>query len=155
MTPGVISLLVMANLVRWETPFTESRRPSVGVVVEAQSEGGDILKVVVAPFGLDSYPKYLIDFGNVIGFTCMEEAFCPPRDFDMSMLEEKDLSAYEYLDSSWVKSYEGGIDVLPGIGPLRHYLIFGGDNNVEVISRNVPTVAMLKSKTLPSSESEI
>ena len=50
------------------------------------------------------------------------------------MFDEKDLSAYEYLDSSWIKSYESGIDVLPGVGSLRHYLIFGGDNNVEVIS---------------------
>lgn len=141
----------MAKLVRWETPFTESRWPSVGVVVEAQSDGADILKVVVAPYGLNGYPKYLITFRSVIGFTCMEEAFSPPRDFDVSMFDEKDLSAYEYVD----KSYEGGVDVLPGAGPLRHYLIFGGDNNVEVISRKAPTVEMVKSKTLLGSESEI
>ena len=114
-----------------------------------------MLKVIVAPFGLDAYPKYLVNFEHVIGFTCMEEAFSPKRDFDLSMLEEKDLSAYEYLDSPWIKSYESGIDVLPGVGPLRHYLIFGGDNNVEVISRIVPTFEMVQGKTLLCSESEI
>jgi len=145
----------MAKLVRWETPFAETRRPSVGVVVEARSDGADILKLVVAPYGLNGYPKYLINFGSVIGFTCMEEAFSPPRDYDLSMFEENQLSAYEYLDSPWIKSYECGIDVLPGVGRLRHYLIFGGDNNVEVVSRTAPTVEVVKGETILSSQSEI
>ena len=124
-------------------------------MISVQPGGADLLQAIVAPFGIDRYPKYLIDFGNVIAFTCMEEAFSPQRDFDLSMFEEKNLSAYEYIDSPWLKSYENGIDVLPGIGCLRHYLIFGGDSNIEIISRNTPTVKSIEEKCLLKSEREI
>jgi hypothetical protein len=138
----------MAKLIRWETPFTDSRFPSVGLLIHASSDGTDILKAVVAPHGLDEYPKYLVNFGNVIAFTCMEEAFCPERDFDPTMCEDRNLSAYQYLDSPWLKSYEDGKHFIAGghPGTCYHYLIFGGDNNVEVITPNVPTVDIIEQK---------
>lgn len=39
------------------------------------------LEVVVAPFGIDTYPKYVVNFGNVVAFSCMEEMHFPERDF--------------------------------------------------------------------------
>ena len=35
-------------------------------------EESDILKAVMAPHGLDEYPKYPVNFGNVVALTCME-----------------------------------------------------------------------------------
>src|SRR5687767_9195011 len=68
----------MSKLIRWETPFTETRFPSVSVITSSNQEDGiDILMVMVAPAGLDEYPKYLVDFGRVVAFTCMEEAYSP------------------------------------------------------------------------------
>jgi len=147
----------MAKLIRWETPFTDSQSPSVGLLIYANPDGTDILKAEVAPHGSGEYPKYLVNFGNVIAFTCMEEAFCPERDFDPSMFEERDLSAYQYLDSPWLKSYEGGRHFIAGghPGPFHHYLIFGGDNNVEVITPNIPLVEVIERKGVIGIEREV
>lgn len=82
----------MAKLIPWETPFTDTQVPSVELLISNNPDGTDILKAVVSPHGLDVYQKYLVNFGNVIAFTCMEEAFCPVRDFDPTMLEERNLS---------------------------------------------------------------
>ena len=112
---------------------------------------------MVAPDGLETYPKYLVTFGNVIAFTCMEEAFCPPRDFDSTTFDEKNLSAYQYLESPWLKAYENGQHSLSGShpGPYYHYVIFGGDNNIEVITPNVPTVDCLDAKEVLLIEYEV
>ncbi|HEX8472800.1 MAG TPA: hypothetical protein VF666_02085 [Pyrinomonadaceae bacterium] len=138
----------MAKLIRWETPFTDTQVPSVGLLISTNPDGADNLKAVIAPHGLDEYPKYLVNFGNVIAFTCIEEAFCPERDFDSTMFEERNLSAYQYLDSPWLKSYEGGRQFIAGghPGPFYHYLISGGDNNVEVITPNIPTIDIIEQK---------
>ena len=143
----------MAKLVRWDTPFTDKPYPSVVLMI---SPWTDLVKAIVAPLGVDAYPKYLVNFGNVIALTCMEEAFSPPRDFGPSLFEESNLSAYEYLDSPWLKSYEEGASVLPyGPGPFHHYVIFGGDNDVEVITPNIPKVDRVEQKSVLVIEGEI
>ena len=95
----------MTKLIRWETPFTEARCPSVGLLITSKGIEVDILKAVVAPGGIDEYPKYLVDFGRVIAFTCFEEAHSPERDFGSAEIGETGLCAYRYLDSPWLQSY--------------------------------------------------
>jgi hypothetical protein len=140
----------MAKLIRWETPFTDKQFPSVGLLIATAPDMADILKAVVAPHGLDEYPKYLVNFGEVVAFTCMEEAHAPERDFDSATFEDKNLCAYQYLDSPWLKSYEGWELFFAGgrFNSFSHYLIFGADNNVEVITPNVPTIEVIKEKTI-------
>src|SRR2546423_1150155 len=147
----------MPKLVRWETPFSARQYPSVGLLISTRSDGSDLLKAVVAPDGIDAYPKYLVTFGNVIAFTCMEEAFSPPRDFDSTMFDEKNLSAYQYLESPWLKAYENGQHFVGGgsPGPFYHYVIFGADNNVEVITPNIPTVDRIEAKGVLLIEYEV
>jgi hypothetical protein len=147
----------MSRIVRWDTPFTDGRDPSVGLLVSTESDGTDLLKAVVAPHGLDEYPKYLVNFGSVIAFTCMEEAWCPERDFDYTKFEEKNLCAYQYLDSPWLESYENGTNFIAGghPGPFYHYLIFGGDNNVEVITPNVPSIEIVAKRGVLLIEYEV
>ena len=89
----------MSKLIRWDTPFAETRFPSVGLIITTKPNGEDILKAVVAPKGLDIYPKYLVTFGAVIAFSCFEEAHAPERDFALVPAEEEKLCAYEYLNS--------------------------------------------------------
>ena len=138
----------MSKLVRWDTPFTDSRYPSVGLIISHGPDEIDLVRAIVAPLGINRYPKYLVNFGSVIAFTCMEEAFCPPRDFGPSHLEENGLSAYEYLNSPWLQCYEKGAPfLLGGAGPFHHYVIFGGDNNIEVVTRNIPTIDRVEQKT--------
>jgi hypothetical protein len=127
----------MAKFIRWETPFTDREFPSVGLLVSQANEDHDDLLAVVAPDGIDRYPKYVVNFGSVLAFTCMEELGCPERDFGELTIEDPKLCAYQCLDSPWLNAY-AGLQRQPG--PLNHYLIFGGDNNIEVVSYNVPTI---------------
>jgi hypothetical protein len=147
----------MSRIVRWDTPFTDARVPSVGLLVSLESDKTDLLRAVVAPDGLDEYPKYLVTFGRVIAFTCMEDAWSPERDFDYTKFEEKNLCAYQYLDSPWLKSYENGTHFIAGghPGPFYHYLIFGGDNNVEVITPNIPAIDVIETSRVLFIEYEV
>lgn len=128
---------------RWETPFTDARDPSVGVIVEADEVGADALTLVVAPSGLDKYPKYLVRFASVVAFTCREEAFAPEIvGIDGVPFEDRRASAHLWMGSPWVESYRKGGPLVPaaGDGDLRHYLVFGGDNTVEVVTSAEPEV---------------
>lgn len=133
----------MAKLVRWETPFTDSRWPSVLILTETDRKGRYLMSAVVAPKGIDLYPKYRVHFGEVVAFTCMEEMHFPERDFADAICDEEGLAAYEFLDSTWLKSYSKGEYFLFNTDGgtteiLRHFLLVGGDNNVEVITKNMP-----------------
>ena len=133
----------MSKLVRWETPFTNTKFPSVALIVTSASDRWNDVKALVMPDGTDRYPKYLVSFGEVIAFTCFEEAYAPERDFSSSAVEEPGLCAYQYFDSPWIKSYENLVEHVSfpnKPAPLFHYLIFGGDNNIEVVTIKVPTI---------------
>lgn len=132
-----------ARFIRWETPFTDKRWPSAVILVQPVATGPYPVSALVAPFGVDNYPKYLVHFGEAVAFTCMEEMHFPERDTAEAECKEEGLAAYEYLDSTWLKSYEKGEFFLFNIDGgnserLRHYLIVGGDNNIEVITKNEP-----------------
>ena len=130
------------KLVRWETPFTDERLPSATVMTGPNHPNYD-LEVVVAPFGINTYPKYVVNFGDVVAFSCMEEMHFPERDFAEAECEEEGLAAYEFIDSTWLESYRKGEYFLFNTDggnqeQLRHFLIVGGDNNIEVITKNLP-----------------
>jgi hypothetical protein len=147
----------MSKLIRWDTPFTEIQFPSVGLIITTKADEADILKAIVAPKGIDAYPKYLITFGEVIAFTCFEEAHAPERDFASATVEEERLCAYEYLDSPWLKTYAAWTPFYFGneTDSFYHYLIFGGDNNIEVITPNRPTIDIVEEKTILQIEREV
>ncbi len=147
----------MSKLIRWNTPFTDKQRPSVGLIITTEADEIDILKAIVAPKGIDAYPKYLITFGEVIAFTCFEEAHAPERDFASATVEEERLCAYEYLDSPWLKTYAAWTPFYFGneTDSFYHYLIFGGDNNIEVITPNRPTIDIVEEKTILQIEREV
>lgn len=147
----------MAKLVRWETPFTDLERPSVGLLITTASGGTDILKAVVAPTGIDTYPKYLVNFGKVIAFTCFEEAHAPERDYGFATIEEENLCAYEHIDSPWLESYSAWSSFYfrNKTDSFLHYLIFGGDNNIEVITPDKPTIDVVENRTILKIEYEV
>ncbi len=116
------------------------------------------LKVVVN-YAHDEYPKYLVDFGEVLAFTCMDESCCPERDISSAKVDEaikndKSVCAFQWLDSPWLKSYEGCHDPY-GEGKFSHYLIYGGDNNIEVITQTVPTIKIVEQKEILKIEFEV
>jgi hypothetical protein len=147
----------MSKLIRWDTPFTETQFPSVGLIITTEADEADILKAIVAPKGIDTYPKYLVTFGKVIAFTCFEEAHAPERDFASATIEDDKLCTYEYLDSPWLESYSGWRSIYFGneTSLFYHYLIFGGDNNIEVITPNRPTIDIVEEKTILQIQREV
>jgi len=154
---------VMSKIVRWETPFTDSFYPSVvlmAIPFPLMSRESNNLKVIVMPGSIElPYPKYLVDFGEVLAFTCMEEGCCPERDFssatfDETITRDKFVCALQWFNSPWLKSYEGCHDPY-STGKFSHYLIFGGDNNVEVITQNAPTIRVIERKEVLKMEYEV
>jgi hypothetical protein len=149
----------MSKIIRWNTPFTDEQYPAVEFLTTIELGKHNALRVLVAPSGVDKYPKYLINFGEVIAFTCMEEAHAPQLIFDSELEPEIEprLSAYQYLDSPWLKSYEPQIHFIPSghLGYLSHYLIYGGDNNVEVITPYEPSIQRIEQKRLFKIEREL
>jgi hypothetical protein len=146
----------MSKLLRWETPFTDSLHSSVGLLISTQSDGSDILQAVVAPDGTDGYPKYLVNFGRVVAFTCMEEAHTPRNDFEVAK-EDKNICAYLFPNSPWLESYDPWRYFFSEAPHEQffHYLIFGGDNNIEVITPNVPTIRKIDQKEVVKIEYNI
>ncbi len=148
----------MSKIIRWNTPFTDTQYPSVEFLTTIEQDKYNVLKVLVAPSGIDKYPKYLMNFGQVIAFTCMEEANAPDRGFDSVSEEiEPHLSTYKWIDSPWLKSYESQIHFIPSghLGYFSHYLIFGGDSNVEVITPYEPLIEVVEKKRLFKVEREL
>jgi hypothetical protein len=139
----------MSKLIRWETPFSKAVLPSVILLnLTDVYKSTDLLTLIVAPDGIDKYPKYLAKFENIIAFTCMEEAYSPEREY--SKVEAEEVScAYEWIDSPWLKAYEQGEHFIAGgkTKPFYHYVIFGGDNNVEIITPNRPFIEIISEKT--------
>jgi hypothetical protein len=147
----------MSKLIRWETPFTDIQRPSVGLIIASDHEdSGDSLKAIVAPHGTVRYPKYLVDFGDVVAFTCMEESHSPRNDFEVTD-GTADGCAYLFPNSPWLISYDPWRYFFRGSTHDRffHYLIFGGDNNIEVISPDVPTFRTIEQREVLRLEYEI
>lgn len=139
----------MSKLIRWDTPFTEAQFPSVGLLITTKFNKTDIVKAVVAPYGVDQYPKYLVDFGEALAFSCMEEANAPKMDYVSAEIDENKLCSYEFLDSPWLRSYEPQkYFVRADVVTFSHYLIFGGDNNIEVITPDLPTIETITQPTM-------
>ncbi len=111
-------------------------------------------KVLVLVSSGDEY-EYLVDFGEVLAFTCVEEGCAPERDFVLADFDVADRScAYIYVDSPWLKSYEPCHDPFSD-GKFSHYMIFGGDNNIEVITSNVPQIREVVRGEVIASEFQI
>ena len=143
----------MSKIVRWETPFTDEFYPSVILLAlpfPLLFGKGFGVKIIVAPDGIDKYPKYLVDFGEAIVFTLMDEGCCPERDIIAAIIDEtikndKSVCAFQWLNSPWLISYEGCHDP-KSEGKFSHYLLYGGDNNVEVITQNAPTIKVIEKR---------
>jgi hypothetical protein len=120
------------ELVRWDVPFAEWRGLSTWVI----TENFDSFVVVVAPLSdkrpEDNYPKYLIRFAEVITLLAYDEAGATHRLYYKMTGWVKGLRAYQWIDSPWLAGYRGCHEI-PG-SKLYHYVIFGDDNLVEVIS---------------------
>ena len=127
----------------WNTPFTKNMSPSVGLFVEHGDDETDLVSAVVAPQGIDKYPKYLVRFGNVMEFSCYEEGCSPVRGYEDLLLLSDGICSFTWFGSPSVESYQP----LVGEEALNHYLIIGADNILEVVSKNIPKITTLEKST--------
>ncbi|MFN0279713.1 MAG: hypothetical protein ACKVRN_14115 [Pyrinomonadaceae bacterium] len=147
----------MSEFVRWETPFTETEYPSVVVMTTRGEKGEYLVEAVVAPTGINKYPKYLVEFGEVVGFSSMEEMHFPDHDFRDAKITEERLCAYRILDSPWLESYNNGEYFLFNIDgghseKLSHFVIFGGDDFLQVVTKNEPKIMVVNEPTVRTIE---
>lgn len=139
------------ELVRWDVPFAEARDPSVSLITE---QGGDAVMLVVAPSGIDKYPKYLIRFERVLVSLCHEEAVALDRNCRSLSGIERSVCAYVCSDSPWLPASRGFAELLE-LSDLQHYLVFGGDSIVELIASGQPKVERLDGKRVIESRYEV
>jgi hypothetical protein len=139
----------MSRLVKWNVPFAEWFYPSVtaGFSVSLQGPPSQLHVVVSGgPYPVTSRsnrdPKYLISFTDILKFSCDDEACAPPREFPPIEKFDPVPCAWLWENSPSVESYQrcGDYDENNGPAPLYHYLIFGGDYNVEVIAKRQPKI---------------
>jgi len=150
------------KLIPWDTPFSDAERPSVSIMVNWDEICGETVDAIVSPRGLDQDPKYIVHFGKVQAVCSMEEAHTP-RDFSRVAWSDDDLCAFEYIGSPWLRSYDGGEYFFNGPYDIktqepvkfRHFVIFGGDSNIEVITPNTPFIRMVSKRCRIESSFEL
>lgn len=116
------------------------RYPSVTVLLEP--EGESTAALIVAPGGLDRYPKFLVRFSAVYAVTCEEEAQA------VTELGEPAEGEYAYIWSAspYPRSYSSlfpDFALRGGASPVKHYVVLGGDNFVSVVSAAPPSIEQI------------
>jgi hypothetical protein len=141
------------SLASWPTPFSESACTSVALIVDSHGDG--TATVVVAPEGIDRYPKYLVRFDAVLSCTTEEEA----HGTAFSGVRSDDEPRWKRCTALWVDSpalaYEQYLPFLNLVGPVEHYLIFGADNNVGVVAAKPPAISVVEAPTRLKVEYEV
>jgi hypothetical protein len=130
------------DLQPWNTPFTSTRAPSVYLI--AESKGDSTVSLVVAPKGADQYPKYVVQFTAVYAFGVAEEAGAESLAACLvGQAGDWQGCTYIWRDSPHAREYQRFVPDMPfrsGRGPVKHYVVLGGDNVVAVIAAEPPVV---------------
>lgn len=134
------------KFVRWDAPFADAERPSVYVLGDEQDDSRS-LTVLVAPGGTEVYPKYLVRFSVVYAYLSEEEGrwFKPHEQPEPWTLPRDARCAFLCTSGSeWWAAYGGQFLDLEGVEPA-HFVLLGGDNEVEVFAATAPEIEMLSS----------
>lgn len=134
----------MSRIIRWETPFVDEFYPSV-LAAAYPGAGGIHAKVFVSG---QSERWFSVDFGKVLVCNIMDEGCCPQRDFgdaifDPAVRNDVFVASFIWLQSPWLRAYEPCHDPFSE-NKFAHYLIFGGDYKVEVITMNEPRIQTIE-----------
>lgn len=139
-------------LKHWDTPFSSAQFPSA--ILIADSDGDRTATIVVAPIGLDAYPKYLVRFRAVLAFSVEEEA--GPQTYAGAVFPGEPASCtFVSADSDHVSAYTGFLDFFGYPGPMLHYVVFGGDNNVAVVAGEPPQIEVVNAQRKLTVEYEV
>jgi hypothetical protein len=114
------------------------------VFLIAEPRGDSTVTVVVAPDGLDNYPKYLVEFTAVYAYSCEEEAGGLRYAGALTNRSSDEIGcAYVWRDSPQAQEYAKFVPDMPfhgGRGPVVHYVLLGGDYDLGVVAAEAPTI---------------
>jgi hypothetical protein len=140
----------LSHIVRWDVPFAEAEHPSVSLITE---QFGGAATLVVAPHGIDQYPKYLVRFEKVLAALYYEEALALGRDYPKST--DASGCAFLWADSSWLRASQGrAVDFLRW-PDLRHYIVFGADDVVELLASGESKVERIDERTVLETKHDV
>jgi hypothetical protein len=117
----------LPKLIRWQTPISDDPFPSIVSVVKT-----DVLRIVAAT----RTDKFEFEFPVFMAFRCTDESI--PWQWPNS--EVGTTAIFE--GSPWLESYPHDrqlMEIYYG-GPCRHFVILGGDWNVEILAAHAPSV---------------
>jgi len=135
----------MSKLVQWDVPFAGTFYPAVIATFETSTYSVPSSKMSVT-VGLSDGTRYRGECGTTLAFCCLDESCAPQREFGETEIEDAKACAWQWIDSPWIKSYEGcNYDADAEPIPLNHFFIYGGDNIVEFICRHEPVITKLES----------
>lgn len=129
-------------MILWETPFSDGC-PSVTVIPD-YSDDCDLALVVRS----GSCPRYLVQFKFVPAFRVHEEGMMPAS-WTFPLPGDSNKCSFIIPESTWVREFKGVSGFIEAsyaqpFSNLKHFVIIGGDNVVEVISYE-PTIEVVES----------
>ncbi len=121
----------MSRLVAWKTPFASAEWPSVCVSLNRILRETTIF--------VESGRRWKISFDYVAALKVSDESYDDNTRFQIER-DEADLCSYLWLDSPWSGQFNSEhTEVVEG-NFLRHYVLLGGDYNVEVLALGNPNI---------------
>jgi hypothetical protein len=125
------------DMLVWETPFSAARFPSVQMI----SADLPTLDLMVYPSGLDADPVYRVRFSNFVAFRVHQEGMMPSSYPVVSQQPRHASCSFIVDDSNWKREFVDTASFVEAsfgkpFSELKHYLIVGGDNVVEVLSHD-------------------
>ena len=115
----------MSRLIAWKTPFASASFPSISVSVER------ILRDTVVL--VDADQRWELRFGYVTGLKVCDESYDENTRFHLDR-DVQDLCSYFWDDSPWLNEFNMEHVEAVENGKLKHYVLLGGDCNVEVLA---------------------
>ena len=115
----------MSRLSAWNTPFSSAPWPSVSVISGRNLKDTRIFVTADRDF--------VIRFEKILGLKVCDESYDKNSRFHIDR-DKENLCSYLWLDSPWLTEFtHESAEAVEG-GRLTHYLLLGGDYNVEVLA---------------------
>jgi hypothetical protein len=128
----------MSALVAWRTPFELEKFPSVWVTSEGHLDN------VIVHVGLPA--KWTIKFDHVVGIKICNESYDNNQRFWIDRNTEG-LCSYTWEDSPWIRDFNAGhVEAVEG-SVVLHYVLLGGDYNVEILAFGSVAIEAIVSST--------
>lgn len=116
----------MSKLRVWNTPFKDDLYPAIWVEFASSFENTAVC--------IDSDKKWRITFENLMGIKVCDESYDKNIRFHITREGTTPLCTYTWQDSPWLADFNYEIPEIVFEKPVIHYVLLGGDYNIEVLA---------------------